>query len=203
MHVLLCHASFHRSFLCPQNQKNANGDAKTIHAMLQKTGKGNSISGSIACVSVTLTIKRRSAKKMLQVSEIGPNTVPQSSLQLPLNTTDTQNSRAFSNLQRIESTVIERAFASRAPETLLMPLSAKCLHVLANDWEIAFLALGSLSFGAFCLAFQTPCISVFLDMGHSFLELWSLSQQLLIHSSNWLLPERLTGSPHSAQKKCP
>jgi len=44
------------------------------------------------------------------------------------------------------------------------------LNVLANDWSLALLALGSLSFCTLCLTVQTPSITILLDMCHSFLK---------------------------------
>jgi hypothetical protein len=116
---------------------------------------------------VDLILQGKAQKSAIQHLSI---ITPPSSLQLPLNALDAQNNSLISNFLRIECSIIEPSLTSGASKALVVPFTAHCLNVLANDWSLALLALGGLSFCTLCLTVQTPSITILLDMCHSFLE---------------------------------
>lgn len=66
--------------------------------------------------------------------------------------------------------VIKSSLALGTAEAVLMPLTTKCLDILANHSRLAHLAFGRTTFGSLRLAVNTPRVPVLFDMRHAVLE---------------------------------
>lgn len=91
---------------------------------------------------------------------------PLLSLQLPHATRSTEHT--VSNRENLP--VIKATFALSASEALIVPLSAECLDILADDRKATALAFGGAALSTLGLAINAPGVAVLLNVCHAMLK---------------------------------
>lgn len=66
--------------------------------------------------------------------------------------------------------IVEPSLTLMAAEAMLVPLASQRLDILADDRCLAHLALGRTAFRPLCLAIDTPCVAVLLNVCHAMLK---------------------------------